>query len=258
MAQILIDFLKNLIGNDILTVMLLSVAPFVEARGAIPFAFGLGMNPLSAFLFCVVSATAAIPIILFAFAPIVRFLKKFKLTNKVVSAFEDVIKEKGEKYAGKEKDAGVVSAVGNAIKEKSGKYTGKRKDEGVVSAVGNAIKEKAEKYAGKWRLIGEKMKNKGIPFIYKTLFLLAALPLPLTGIWSSSAVAAGLKLDKGWSFAAIACGNFVSSAILVVLLRFFSESVDIILNVFIGIIIAAIGFTIFKIIGKSRKIKASA
>jgi uncharacterized membrane protein len=321
MAGILIDFLKDIIGNDILTVMILSVVPFVEARGAIPFAFGLGMSPLTAFLFCVVSATAAIPVVLFAFVPVVGLLKKFKPTRKIISGFEDVIRERSEKYSEKGKGTEklkltdkIVSAIGRTTEEKGERNSGKGLDKGglkdkIVSAIGNMTGKKREMSSGrgldkgglkdkivstiertteeKRERSSEKGLDKGglkdkivstignmtgkkrerssvkagnkekffVPFEYKALFLLAALPLPLTGVWSGSAVAACLKLDKGWSFAAIACGNFLSSAIWVFLLSFFSESIDLILNVFIGTMIVGIAVTVLKIIRKSRKKK---
>jgi uncharacterized membrane protein len=253
--------------------MLLSVVPFVEARGAIPFAFGLGMNPFAALLFCTVSATAAIPAVLFAFVPAVALLKKIKPLNKIVSSIEEVINEKAKKYTEKEKEkrkpdekadryadnTEYQERVKESLKEETNEKASSYADNTEYKErVKESLKEKAKKYAGglAFNKTKKRIKKKfDIPFQYKTLFLLAALPVPLTGIWTSSAVAAVLRLDKVYSFAAIALGNLVSSAVIAALLSFFSASIDLILSIFIGVTIAAAILTILKILKKNGKEK---
>lgn len=49
------------------------------------------------------------------------------------------------------------------------------------------------------------------------VFLFVALPLPLTGVWTGSAVAAFLDLEYRYSIPAIIVGNFVAGLIITVL-----------------------------------------
>ncbi|MCL2618033.1 MAG: small multi-drug export protein [Defluviitaleaceae bacterium] len=49
------------------------------------------------------------------------------------------------------------------------------------------------------------------------LFVLAALPLPFTGVWASSLAAAVLGLDTRLSLMAIAAGTFVCAVLMILL-----------------------------------------
>lgn len=67
----------------------------------------------------------------------------------------------------------------------------------------------------------EKKVNKGSAKIekYKEIGLIAfvAIPLPTTGLWTGSAIAAFLRLDFKKSFLCVALGGIISAAIITVL-----------------------------------------
>ena len=70
------------------------------------------------------------------------------------------------------------------------------------------------------------------------VFLFVAIPLPLTGVWTGSAVAAFLDLKWKFSFPAIVVGNFVSGLIITLLnmaLGEYSPLILLILMVFVVI-----------------------
>ncbi|MDR1905724.1 MAG: small multi-drug export protein [Clostridiales bacterium] len=229
MTEFLIGFLKDFFGNEIITVILLSVTPLVEAKGAIPFAFGLGMSAFSAGFYCIASATVTIPLILLLFTPVSNFLKRFSFIAKTLSAAEELIAQKAERLAlrAQKKDRSRFKTRFSRKKNNSPLRSAEKNDKG-----------------------GEKV-------IYGMLFLLSALPIPLTGIWSSSLIAVFLKLDKLRSFISIAIGNMAASVFLVALMRFFSRQAAIVPNIFIGFLIAASILFIFKS-AKSIKKKKTA
>ena len=53
------------------------------------------------------------------------------------------------------------------------------------------------------------------------LFIFAALPIPLSGVWMSSAVAAALGLDLKASLLAIAAGTLISAVLMLLLALIF-------------------------------------
>lgn len=81
----------------------------------------------------------------------------------------------------------------------------------------------------------------------KTLgvFLFVAVPLPLTGVWTGSAVAAFLDLDYKYSIPAIVVGNFVSGLIITLLNMILGDYSPIILLVLmIFVIVSIVSFCI--------------
>jgi uncharacterized membrane protein len=97
MAENIINFIKTLTGNEVLTVIILSVIPFIEIRGALPFALGMGVAPFDAWLLCAVTATLAIPLLLLLFAPTLEFLKKSVLFRRIIASVVEIIDEKCKK-----------------------------------------------------------------------------------------------------------------------------------------------------------------
>jgi uncharacterized membrane protein len=72
---------------------------------------------------------------------------------------------------------------------------------------------------GRW--ITERTRRKGRHverYSLWGLFILVALPLPLTGVWTGSMVAAVLRLPGKAAFAVIAAGNLVAGGLITVLM----------------------------------------
>ena len=96
MAESIVTFFRELIGNDFITVFIVSMIPFVEVRGSIPLAIAMGMNPGLAFLMAFLGSAMWCPIVLLILKPIINWLKKFKIFNAIVSAIEDGFKSKAK------------------------------------------------------------------------------------------------------------------------------------------------------------------
>ena len=74
------------------------------------------------------------------------------------------------------------------------------------------------------------------------VFLFVAIPIPLTGVWTGSAVAAFLDLEYRYSVPAIVVGNFVAGLIITVLnilLGQYSSLILLVLAAFVAVTIVA-------------------
>ena len=80
------------------------------------------------------------------------------------------------------------------------------------------------------------------------VFAFVAVPLPLTGVWTGSAVSAFTRLPYAKALVSVIAGNLVASAIITLLCYFFQPFIDWIILA-IGIIaIAVVLVLIIKII----------
>ncbi|MDD3947574.1 MAG: small multi-drug export protein [Clostridia bacterium] len=112
-----------------------------------------------------------------------------------------------------------------------------------------------ENFVGKAGKIEKSASNKSKiegkkTVFFKTLglYLFVALPLPLTGVWTGSIVAAFLDLDYRYSLSAIVLGNFTAAAIVLLLtyvLGDYSYLIILVLAVFIIISVATLLITMF-------------
>lgn len=70
-----------------IVVLLSSMLPIVELRGAIPIGIALKLNPLVTTLLAIVGSTIPVPIIFFTIRPILNYLKNTKLLGKKIDKF---------------------------------------------------------------------------------------------------------------------------------------------------------------------------
>lgn len=138
--------------KEFIEVLLLSMVPLIEQRGAIPLGIIVyNLNPLAVFAVSFLGSLVPVPFILFFFSYIFEWLGK----TRILKWFYDFIERKVEKGRGK-----------------------------------------VEKYE-KWGLL-----------------IFVAIPLPTTGLWTGSMVAAFLKMDKKKSAVYIILGGLVSAAVI--------------------------------------------
>ncbi|MBN2559247.1 MAG: small multi-drug export protein [Clostridia bacterium] len=141
--------------KEFIEVLLLSMVPLIEQRGAIPLGIIIhDLNPLAVFAVSFIGSLAPVPFILFFFSYIFDWLGKTKL----LKWFYDYIDRKVRKG-----------------------------------------RDKVEKYE-KWGLI-----------------IFVAIPLPTTGLWTGSAIAAFLKMDKKKAALYILTGGLISAAVITLL-----------------------------------------
>lgn len=204
-----------------LAVILLSMIPIAEARFAIPFGITMGMNPGEAFGWAFLGSSLAAPILLLTFIPIINALAK----TKVFARLGNFLYDKFEKKSKSLDD-------GNAARENSD-----------VQNVQTAHKKKLSKR--------DLQKMGGTA-------LFVAIPIPLTGVWTGSAVASIVKLGFIKGLASIVAGNAVACSIITLLCWTLEEYVDYITIAFAAIALCVVVFLIVKFILYKPKNKTAA
>lgn len=181
----MIDFISNLVGNDCLATVLMSVIPMIELKGGIVFAWDkLGF--IYAFLLAFLGSTVVFFFLFWLLIPVINLLKKIKIFNKFACAVENYFKEKADE---------------TLKKRENGKST--------------RLNETGKKQLG--------------------VFIFVGIPLPLTGVWTGTAVAVFLGLSFKQAVLPIVFGNFVAG-LLICLLSFICSLLQINLNIVLWIL----------------------
>lgn len=115
---------------------------------------------------------------------------------------------------------------------------------GLVEKIEAMLDNKAQKVAAKHEGDAEKEKRK---FLIIALFCFVAVPFPVTGVFTGTAIAVFLHMKFKDSILPIALGNLVAGLIVTLLTFLFKDYVDIIIYVLFGIAIIMVIITIVKI-----------
>ena len=202
MAESIVSFFRELIGNDYITVFIVSMIPFVEVRGSIPIAIAMGMNVFAAFGLAFLGSAIWCPIVLAILRPIINWLKKFKVFRAIVEAIEDGFKSKAK-----------------GVEDKANQF--------------DASKIERRKMLG--------------------LYAFVAFPVPMTGVWTGSAIGAFLDMSFWKAMLVVIVGDLTACIIMSILSYFAAAYIDIILLVVFIIVILAIAYFITRVIYKAVK-----
>lgn len=205
MTEAIVNFFRDLFGNDYLTTFFIALLPIVELRGAVPVAFTMGLSWWQAFGLAYLGSSIVAPILLLLLKPILELLKKIKFFNRFATAIESMFQDKAK-----------------SIAERAGKSDSARKEEWI-------------------KIIG--------------VFTFVALPIPLTGVWTGTAVAVFLGVKFWKALGAILLGNFTAGVIMTILSIFCAEYLDTILMVFFILVILLLALFIAKVIIRMVKSK---
>ena len=168
-----------------LYVFLISILPIIELRGAIPVGAALGVEFYTNYLLSVLGNMLPIPFILLFIPKILAFLERFKAFRPIVRW----LKEKADKHSSKVLGEQPAEPQGSEVAEAATENAAKAPVEGIGTA---------------------KMSWK----IFSALMLFVAIPLPGTGAWTGSLVAALFYLPKKQSLLAIFLGVLISGVIM--------------------------------------------
>lgn len=206
------------IGNAIegalgapLAVILLSIIPIAEARFAIPFGISMGLSPGEAFGYAFLGSSLMAPILIIAFIPIINALAKTKVFSKLGKFLYDKFEKKSR-------------SLGDTVSETS---------EQAVDTDGKGKKFKITK---------TDLKKMGGTALF------VAVPLPLTGVWTGSAVASILKIGFVKSLIGVILGNAVACGIITLISYLFQDYVSWITLAFFIIAVAVVIFLVIKLI----------
>ncbi len=114
----------------------------------------------------------------------------------------------------------------------------------LIEKIEAIFNEKAQKIAQKTNGSAEKEAKK---IMMLSLFIFVAVPFPVTGVWTGTAIAVFLGLKFKESVLPIAVGNLIAGSIITLLTFLVGEYVDIIIYVLFAIAIAMLVLFIVKI-----------
>lgn len=120
-------------------------------------------------------------------------------------------------------------------------------------AVEDMFNSKAKKISQKAGKGDSEKKEIWIKCIGVCLFV--ALPLPLTGVWTGTAIAVFLGIKFWPALGAIFVGNLTAGAIVTLICVFFRDSLDTILNWFLIIVVVILALFILKLVLRMVKNK---
>ena len=160
------EFIKNLVGNDLIATIIMSLVPLIELKGGIVFARGIGLNFFYALGLAYLGSTIVFIPIYFLLRPILNALKKIKLVEKLAFKVENYFKNKANE----------------TLKKQSEKQGKKLMSETLLKQIG--------------------------------VFIFVAIPLPMTGVWTGTAIAVFLGLKFKHVILPVALGNMVAGLII--------------------------------------------
>jgi len=221
----LLDFLAGLPRE--LYVFLISMLPFIELRGAIPVGAALGMPFYTNFPIAIIGNMLPVPLILLFIPKILDFLERFKLFRPIVAWLrrtadkhsKKVIKEDVRKIGTAPEKVSKIDAATEEVSENDA-ATEKVSESGAaaekVSEIGAAAETVPEIDAVTEKNERKKTARASLmtPAIFLGLMLFVALPIPGTGAWSGSLVAALFALSKKYAFLAVLCGVIICAIIM--------------------------------------------
>ncbi len=201
----MVEFIQNLIGNDLWATVIMSFIPLIELKGGIVFARGVGFNFFEAFFLAYIGSTIVFIPIFFLLKPILSMLKKIKWFNRLALKVEDYFKSKADETIEKRKKKGLNKSVSDTF-----------------------------------------IKRMGV-------FIFVAIPLPMTGVWTGTAIAAFFDLKFKDAVLPIVLGNLVAgliiSALAALCLHFWTIKVlDYVLYVLFALAVILLAVVIIKIL----------
>lgn len=194
-----------------LAVFLLSIIPIAEARVAIPFGIDMGLTPVESFGWAFLGSSLMAPILIIIFIPIINALSRTKLFSRVGKFLYDKFEKKSK---GLSKTISDTQSDAPQPSERSNKF----------------------------RITSSDLKKMGGTAIF------VAIPLPLTGVWTGSAVASILKIGFIKSVIGVVIGNAVACAVITLISYLFKDYISWITLSFFVIAVAAVVFLIVKFI----------
>ena len=207
MADKLVEILQNITSNGNILVLLLSAFPLIELKGAIPVGLKAGISVWQSGVLGYIGSTLVSIPLFFLLIPVFNLLKKIPFIKKLILKIEGVFHNKAKKLA--------LSAY-----EKKGKA--------------GALND------------GE-LDDHARKILTKTLLIFVAVPFPVTGVWTGTAIGVFLGLKFKEVFPAIVLGNLIAGTIITLLTAFLSAYVDLIIYALLAIAIIMLIILIIKI-----------
>ena len=201
-GEALKQFLYNLTGSSALTVLIVSMFPLVELKGAIPVGEALGLELFQSARLAFLGSTIICVPVFFGLLPIFNLLKRWKPLGRIIERVEGVFISKADGVARR--------------------FKGKGGNERRVLALG--------------------------------VYAFVAIPLPLTGVWTGTAISVFLGLKFKECILPLVLGNLTAGGIITLITWLFKDYVEYIIT---GMLIIAIVMLIIFVIRIARERRAA-
>ena len=165
-----------------LVIFAISMVPLIELRGAIPVGAGMGLGLVPNYLVSAIGNLLPVPFILIFVKLVLDFMKRHGILVRLV----EWVEKKAIKGASK------IQKDGNGEEPLA-----------VMDEDGNLVKTKAD--------VSARRKELGALI---GLFLFVGIPLPGTGAWTGSLIAALLGMNRWKAFLAVLAGVLVAGVIM--------------------------------------------
>ncbi len=230
MTEAIQELFKNMFGdNVVLATIIISMLPIIELRGGIPFGMSKtfwGSNALTSWKsmwWAFLGSSLVVPILALVLIPILNWLKRTKLFRKLATKFE------------------------NSIKAKSQKIESKSEED---------LPTQDDQQSTTMQPVNQIVYNKKFFAKLFGVMLFVAIPLPLTGVWTGTAIAVMLNIPFWWTCLAVILGNLIAGIIMQTICAIFPNFTTWILLIFLCLtaLLLLIAFIKNKI--KSKKLQS--
>ncbi len=176
------EFIREFIGNDYWATVIMSLVPLIELKGGIVFARGTSsFGFLNALLLSYAGSTIVFIPIYFLLRPILNLLKKIKWFNGFANKVEGYFLQKAE----------------DTLKKQQAKLKEENLD---LTLTDEELEIKSKKKQTFIKQLG--------------VFIFVAIPLPMTGVWTGTAIAVFLNLKFKDVILPVMLGNLVAGLII--------------------------------------------
>lgn len=210
-VQSIADAMNASLGAP-LSVFLLSIIPIAEARFAIPFGMSMGLSPFTSFGWAFLGSSLMAPILLLIFIPVINALSRTKFFSKIGKFLYDKFEKKSRSLSEPDKSEDEIAEAESGVQKRKAPLT--KRD---LKRIGGTA-------------------------------LFVAVPLPLTGVWTGSAVASIVKIGFVKGLIGVIIGNAVACAVITLISYLFLPYVNYITLAFFAIAVAVVIFLIIKFI----------
>ena len=200
MIQAIEDFFLHTVGAK-LCVFFCSLLPIIECRGAVPLGCALGLPWWQTYLLAVAGNLLPVPFILLFIRAILRWMVGKPDADTASGPSADNAEKPTAETADANGETDGEAVKGPAEPQKKHHYCRVR----WINSVGRWLERKVEKHKGTIE-----------KYSYWGVVLFVAVPIPGTGAWTGSLIAAVLRLNFKKSLLAATLGVLIASAIMTV------------------------------------------
>lgn len=245
--MVIVERLYNLIGNGFFTTFVVSVIPLFELKGGILFARKVGMGFFESLAAAFLGSMIVFFMIFFLLQPLLKLLKRVKWFNAFATLVENYFQTTAEKSVTKNAKKSFNKSAGKSQADEHTVADSLQRDRenGCSCACADVDESASVKNTGDKATLIESTSLKRKLFI---VYLFVALPLPLTGVWTGTALAVFLGLKFRYALPCIALGNLTAGVIISVLAELFYKYVDYIIYAFTGLVVLSLIILIVKLI----------